>query len=381
MGVQMQFLLRGLLAWDLTHRESALGVVFLVFGLSMLVFTPLGGVAADRLRKRTLLVVGQVLLVLVSAGMGIAVLIGNERFWMLLIAGVSQGAMFGLTGPARTSMANDLVGPALLGNAISLSMMSMSTTRVFAPSLAGALAGIAAFGIGGAYIVAAGFSILSLVFTIRLPDVAPSVAGKGNPFADIADGVRYVAVRPSLRRVVVASTIIIMFGFNYIAFMPALVEGVFGRGDGSVGLMSTASSIGAVFVSIPIAARVASPNARRLMVGLGLAFGATVCVLSVTPNYFVAFAVTILIGAAATGFQTLANSIVVTSSDPNYHGRVQSLMQLAFAGFGIVAAPLGLLAEAVGLRPTITLMGAIAAAASLVFAVLERRALRLETEG
>ncbi len=380
MGVQMQFLLRGLLAWDLTHREGALGIVFLVFGLSMLVFTPLGGVAADRLRKRTLLVVGQVLLVLVSAGMGIAVLTGNERFWMLLIAGVAQGAMFGLTGPARTSMANDLVGPALLGNAISLSMMSMSTTRVFAPSLAGALAGIAAFGIGGAYIVAACFSILSLVFTIRLPDVAPSVAGKGNPFADIADGVRYVAARPELRRVVVASTIIIMFGFNYIAFMPALVEGVFGRGDGSVGLMSTASSIGAVFVAIPIAARAASPNARRLMVSLGLAFGATVCLLSITPNYFVAFAVTILIGAAATGFQTLANSIVVTSSDPNYHGRVQSLMQLAFAGFGIVAAPLGLLAEAVGLRPTITLMGAIAAAATLVFAVLERRADRFEAE-
>ena len=211
-------------------------------------------------------------------------------------------------------------------------------------------------------------------------DVAPSVAGKGNPFADIAEGVRYVAARPELRRVVVASTIIIMFGFNYIAFMPALVEGVFGRGDGSVGLMSTASSIGAVFVAIPIAARVASPNARRLMVSLGLAFGATVCLLSITPNYFVAFAVTILIGAAATGFQTLANSIVVTSSDPNYHGRVQSLMQLAFAGFGIVAAPLGLLAEAVGLRPTITLMGAIAAAATLVFAVLERRADRFEAE-
>jgi len=374
MGVQMQFLLRGLLAWDLTQREGALGIVFLAFGLSMLVATPLGGVAADRLRKRTLLLVGQIMLVAVSAGMGIAVLTGNARFWMLLVGGVTQGAMFGLTGPARTSMANDLVGSALLGNAISLSMMSMSTTRVFAPSLAGALAGIAAFGIGGAYIVAAVFSTLSLLFTIRLPDVAPSMVTKGSPFADIADGFRYIAARGPLRRVVVASTVIIMFGFNYIAFMPALVEGVFGRGDGAVGLMSTAGSIGAVLVAIPIAGRVGSPHVRHLMAGLGLAFGVTVCLLSVAPTYLVAFAVTVLVGAAATGFQTLANSIVVTSADPQYHGRVQSSMQLAFAGFGIVAAPLGLLAEAIGLRPTITLMGAIAAAATLVFALLEHRA-------
>jgi len=374
MGVQMQFLLRGLLAWDLTQREGALGIVFLAFGLSMLVATPLGGVAADRLRKRTLLLAGQIMLVAVSTGMGLAVLTGNERFWMLLVGGVTQGAMFGLTGPARTSMANDLVGPALLGNAISLSMMSMSTTRVFAPSLAGALAGIAAFGIGGAYIVAAVFSTLSLVFTIRLPDVAPTTSAKGSPFADIADGFRYIAARGPLRRVVVSSTVIIMFGFNYIAFMPALVEGVFGRGDGAVGLMSTAGSVGAVLIAIPIAGRVSSPNVRHLMVGLGLTFGATVSLLSVAPTYLLAFAVTVLVGAAATGFQTLANSIVVTSSDPQYHGRVQSSMQLAFAGFGIVAAPLGLLAEAIGLRPTIAIMGAIAAAATLVFAILEHRA-------
>lgn len=372
MGVQMQFLLRGLLAWDLTESEGALGIVFLVFGLTMLVVTPLGGVAADRLRKRTLLIGGQAALVLVSLGMGTAVLTGVEQFWMLLLAGVAQGAMFGLTGPARTSMANDLVGPELLGNAISLSMMSMSSTRIFAPSLAGALAGIALFGIGGAYIVAAVFAMLSLILTARLPDMPPAPPTGTSPLADIIDGIRYVRARPPLRRVVVASTLIIMFGFNYIAFMPALVEGEFGRGDGAVGLMSTASSLGAVAVALPIAARASSPNARSLLVVFGVAFGFTVAVLSAAPTYLLAFAVTIVVGGAATGFQTLANSIVVTSSDPSHHGRVQSLMQLSFAGFGIVAAPLGALAEAVGLRPTMFLMGLIATVVTLGFAVVDR---------
>jgi len=186
----------------------------------------------------------------------------------------------------------------------------------------------------------------------------------------IVDGFRYVAARKPLRRVVIASTVVIMFGFNYIAFMPALVEGEFGLGDGAVGLMSTASSIGAVMVSIPVAARASSPRVRIYTVGLGLAFGATVMALSSAPNYAIAFVITIFIGAGATGFQTLANSIVVTSSDASHHGRVQSLMQLSFAGFGIVALPLGATAEWVGLRPTIVIMGGVALVATLVFAVL-----------
>ena len=373
MGVQMQFLLRGLLAWELTHRESALGLVFVVFGVTMLLLTPFGGVAADRLSKRRLLIIGQALLVCVSFGMGVVVLTDVAEFWMLLVAGAVQASMFGLTGPARTSMANDLVGPELLGNAISLSMMSMSTTRIFAPSLAGLLAGVAFAGIGGAYVVAGVFSTWSLVLTWRLPEIEAVSRSTASPMADIIDGFSYVASRPPLRRVVVSSTIVIMFGFNYIAFMPALVEGDFGLGDGAVGLMSTASSLGAVMISIPVAARANSSRVRLYAVGLGIAFGATVMLLSVAPTYAVAFLITVFIGAGATGFQTLANSIVITSSDASHHGRVQSLMQLSFAGFGIVALPLGVTAEWIGLRPTIVIMGAVALGATVCFALLDRR--------
>ena len=270
-------------------------------------------------------------------------------------------------------MANDLVGPELLGNAISLSMMSMSTTRIFAPSLAGLLAGVAFAGIGGAYVVAGVFSTWSLVLTWRLPEIEAVSRSTASPMADIIDGFSYVASRPPLRRVVVSSTIVIMFGFNYIAFMPALVEGDFGLGDGAVGLMSTASSLGAVMISIPVAARANSSRVRLYAVGLGIAFGATVMLLSVAPTYAVAFLITVFIGAGATGFQTLANSIVITSSDASHHGRVQSLMQLSFAGFGIVALPLGVTAEWIGLRPTIVIMGAVALGATVCFALLDRR--------
>lgn len=75
----MQFLLRGLLAWDLTERESGLGVVYLAFGIGLLIFTPIGGVLADRWAKRTLLVVGQGTIAVVATLMGVAAISGNAQ--------------------------------------------------------------------------------------------------------------------------------------------------------------------------------------------------------------------------------------------------------------------------------------------------------------
>lgn len=371
MGIQMQMLVRGLLAWDLTERESGLGVVFLVFGLSMLVSTPFGGVAADRFPKRWLLFIGQFVITIAAVGMGLAVIIGVEQFWMLLVVSATQGSMFGLIGPARMSFTTELVGRDLLGNAITLSILSMSFTRVFAPSLAGTLAGYKAFGIGGAYLVAALFSLVSAVLTFRLPDMPRGEPSGRSPLQDIADGVRYVAARPALRRVVVTSTVVIMFGFNYVAFMPALVEGEFELGDSYVGYMSTTSSIGAIAVSILIASRANSPRARGMIVGFGAAFGLTVMLFGLAPTYWSALLIVVLVGAATTGFQSLTGAVALSDTAGSHQGRVQSLMQLSFAGFGVAALPLGVLAEVVGLRNAIVVMGSVPLAAIALFAIGE----------
>ena len=204
MAVQMQFLLRGLLAWDLTEKEGSLGLVYLFFGMSLLIFTPFGGVASDRMRKRGLLLWGQALLTATAVGMGTLVLLDVAQLWMLLIASIAQGAMFGLTGPARVAMAAQLVGRERLGNAISLSTLSMNGSRIFAPSFAGAVAGIAFLGIGGAYLFASVFSIISFAMLFKLPDLEPSAVSNKSPLRDIAEGVSYVGRTPSLRRIVVA---------------------------------------------------------------------------------------------------------------------------------------------------------------------------------
>jgi len=379
MAVQMQFLLRGVLAWDLTEREGALGLVYLCFGLSMLAATPLGGVAADRLPNRTVLLVSQIVLTVGAAGIGFAVVADVIEFWMLLAAAVMQGVAFGFYGPTRVAFSAKLVGANQLGNAITLSILSLNGTRVFAPSFAGVLAGWALFGIGGAYLIAAAFSVVAFVLIARCPlgePTAEAMANTDGPFRQIVDGVRYVRQHSHLRRLVLSSFFVIMFGFNYVAFVPALVKDVFDLGDGSVGLLMSASSIGAVAIAALLAQRADGPDAQRLMTISGVLFGLFVILLAAMPNFWMAFAVTALVGAATTGYQSLSNTLAIGMSDELHRGRVQSLLMLSFAGFGIAAAPLGLLAEVIGLRWSMGVMGLVAAGASAAYAVIEWRGRR-----
>ncbi|MCP3992482.1 MAG: MFS transporter [Actinomycetia bacterium] len=391
-SVQMQFLLRGILAWDLTEREGALGLVYLGFGLAMLVSTPLGGVASDRLSKRAVLIGSQTALMVVAVVMGFAVITGVVQFWMLLIAGVVQGASFGFFGPARVAIAAEIVGREHLGNAITLSLLSMNGTRVFAPALAGVLAGVAFIGIGGAYLIAAVCSSVSFIYLLRLPKpeaaaspprlaLSPQAVTAGpartpeveraRPLAEIAAGVRYVWARPPLRRLVISSFFVIMFGFNYVAFIPALIKGEYGLGDSWVGVISSAGALGAVLVSVPLAARADSVWAKVMMTVAGLGFGLGVIGVGVSGSFWMAFGVIFFIGGATTTYQSLSNTLAMAMTDDAHHGRVQSLMQLSFAGFGIAALPLGGLAELIGLRPTIMIMGIVATAAITVYGIFE----------
>ncbi len=373
MAVQMQFLLRGVLAWDLTEREGALGLVYLCFGIALLICTPLGGVAADRLPKRRVLIVSQATLLIAAAAMGIVVLTDVVQFWMLLVAAVTQGVAFGFYGPTRVAFTSEIVGREQLGNAITLSMLSMNGTRVVAPAFAGALAGIVFIGIGGAYVVSAVFSFFSFVLLLRCPPGStPRATSTASPFAEIVDGVRYVAARPHLRRLVLSSFVIIMFGFNYVAFIPALVKGEFDLGDGWVGIIMSASSIGAVAVAVPLAGRADGPGVWRLMVGSGIVFGLAVIALGLSPLFGVAALVVVFVGAGTTGYQSLSNAIALNMTGDTHQGRVQSLMMLSFAGFGIAAAPLGLLAEAIGLRGAIVVMGSVTLATVVGYGILER---------
>jgi len=167
---------------------------------------------------------------------------------------------------------------------------------------------------------------------------------------------------------------VIMFGFNYVAFIPALVKDTFDLTDGYVGVLMSASAIGAVVVALWIARHADGPHATQLMIVSGAVFAGAVVALGAAPTIAAAFVIVGFVGAGATGYQSLSNTIALSLSDEGHRGRVQSLLMLSFAGFGIAALPLGLLAEVIGLRSAIMVMGVVGGLACATYAVTERSA-------
>ncbi len=376
LAIQMQFIARGWLAFDLTGTNKGLGAVYLSFGVPMLLFTPWGGVAADRLSKRRVLLTAQCTLAAGSAFIGVAIATDIIAYWMLLASAVVQGTAFSFLGPTRMAFTGEIVGRDILPNAIVLQQMSMNSTRIFGPSVAGVLIGIAFVGVGGVYFICAGFLAGAAATTFFLPP------GRGDPdreirtpLAELRDGLSYVRSQPIVLMLILTSFAVVMVAFPYIAFLPALASDVFGVGPSGYGLLSGASAIGAVGATFFIASRASGPGAWRIQTTAGLFFGVGVAALAITPTFPMALLVIVLAGGAASGFQSLNNALALRHADLGYHGRIQSLMMLSFSGFGMAALPLGAVADAVGLRTTMFAMGIVTIGTMTVYSFARRRVL------
>lgn len=369
LAVQALVVARGWLANDITGSNTGLGLMYLAFGVSMLLATPLAGVMADRFSKRNLVALTNATIGATSLWLGVAVALDAATYWMLLFTAAVQGASFAVMVPSRMAMTADVVSRDLLTNAVVLGQMSMNATRVVGPSLAGVAIGVAWLGLSGVFLVSAALSLAAAFMVMRLPHTgAPAPRTGRSPLGDFADGLRYVRGEPLVRRYVVTLVVVTMVAFPYVAFLPRVADQLFDIGASGFGTLSAVGAVGAVAASLVVARRNAHHELARLQTVTGLGFAAGVAALGLAPSFLVALVVLFVVGAASSAFQSMNGALVLGLSDPVFHGRVQSLMMLAFSAFGIAALPLGLLADAVGLRQTLVVMGAVSTAVMLASA-------------
>ncbi|MGI9643914.1 MAG: MFS transporter [Ilumatobacteraceae bacterium] len=355
---QMTLIARGWLAFDLTGTNTALGAVLIGFGFSSLIAIPIGGVLADRFPKRNIILLSQFAQVLVSGSIATLVALDHIEFWMLIAASVVQGAAISVLAPSRLALIADVIERDRLTNALFLSSMSVQVTRVIGPATAGALIGLETIGIAGVYYIGSAIAFLSVILTIGLPPGLPRRQSTRSPVDDIRDGLRYVGRRPELVRLLVVSLVVVMIGFPYVAFLPVMSEDIFGQGASGFGTMNTVAAVGAVVTTLSLA-NIERHKLAAYQSGAGLLFGTSLILLGLSPGFLAALAAMPFVGATSMTFQTLNNSAVLSLADVEYHGRVQSLLMFSFSGFGLAALPLGMLADAVGLRETMVGMGVV----------------------
>lgn len=370
LAIFSQMIARGWLAKELTGSNAGLGGVVWAYGLSALITTPLGGVVADRVPRRALLLVSTAVMVLASVGVAVAVYADVVAYWMLLAASAVMAVGFAGMVPARMAFTAELVGRELMPNAIVLSQISMNASQIVGPALAGVLISSDALGVGSVYLVGTVLGCVSLgLFALLPPGHLDPNRVRRSPRAEMADGVRYARRNREVGSLLVVSLLITMIGFPYMTFLPTVADGFFGRGASGYSQLSVTAAVGGLAASMFIAGRASGGRAARYQQTAAIVFGIALIGVSASPTFWAALAGILFVGAGHAMFQSMNATMVMSRTEPAYHGRVQSLLSMGWAGFGLAALPLGWIADQVGLRPTLTVMGACALAAILGYRV------------
>ena len=253
---------------------------------------------------------------------------------------------------------------------MAVNTIANTASRVVGPVLAGVLLAWAVSGATGAYAAMALCYFVSSITVAWLPrSVVRSGARDRHVFADVGDGLRYVWQQPRLRLLVVFFVGIILIGFPHVILLPGLLENQLARPATDVSQLYFCSAVGALASSVGIARFADSPWAMWIYAALAVAFGAGLVGLAWVPSFATAAVAAFVLGVTNGGFQALNAALLARECEPAYIGRVMSLTLMAFAGFGLMALPLGALADLVGERHTLAGMGVAVIAISVAMSV------------
>jgi MFS family permease len=384
-----QFLVRSVLAYKLTDSAFALGLVNLAVALPMLVISPFGGVVADRVEKKKLIMGGQALL-LVNEVLVFALLVsGQLAFWHLCVAAFVMGCLFPFIMPARQSIVANIVGKQGLGNAMALQMGGMNAARVVAPVTAGLV--IAFVGVRWMYAVAVVLYLVALAAMSRVERSPPAPRlEKKSVIGDLMDGVRYVRGDPPVRVLMLLSVVPIIFAMPFQMLLVVFSTDVWDQGTTGLGLLQAAAGLGGILGSVFVAWRGESPHKLRMMMVSLLAFGGTLFLFAISPWFLLALPLVLLADVFASTFNTINGTAIQVLIPDEVRGRVMSLMMMTFGLTPLGTLPVSAAAEAWGAPAAVAGATVLMLAISLAFYFLSpalrgidetsREALRREIE-
>jgi predicted MFS family arabinose efflux permease len=358
----MMMVVQGVLAFELTGKNSAVGLVSLGMGVTMVSLGPVGGTLSDRLPKRTMLMWAQSIIGGMFALVGFLVLADVIEIWMLVCSTLVMGSMFAVMGPARQAWLGDLLEGERLSNGIALQQVMMNATRILGPLIAGGMLAIAAIGTAGAYLFMAGlFVVVVLLLAVMQPTKPRPRTTVTSIRADVFGGIGYVASTPELRLLALVFVAIVLSGFSYQTIMPGYISNELGHPTSQLGLVYGIAATGGILTTLALAARKPSGDTTALMFGFAAVLACGLLVMAVTPTFLMALGVAAVLGAASSGFQLLNNVNLMQRASPAYFGRVMAVTMMAFGFNSLVAYPIGQFADHVGERMTFGVLAGVCA--------------------
>jgi MFS family permease len=346
----MEQVARSYLIYEITGSPVMLGTINLSGTIPILLLSLFGGVVADRFPKKILIQLSQIGMTIVFLGYAIAVNIGYltkdhpESWWVLLVGGTLMGIIIALAMPSRASIIPEIVDRERLMNAISLNTMGMSVFQLVGPVIAGFI--IEGFGYSSVFFIMAGLNGTAIIFTSFLPKIPSAQAKRKSVMKDISEGFRYIISHRTIGLILAFFIAAILLAMPFQMLMPVFAKDILKVGVGGQGTLMSMSGVGAIIASLTIASL---PSRRRAITLLlsNVLMGIALVVFAFSTSWPLSLMMMVLVGIGRIGGNTTGNALLQTHTEPEYLGRVMSIMMLNFGLSGLGTFFAGILAETI----------------------------------
>ncbi len=376
-GTWMQSVAQSWLVYVLTHSSTDLGFVVAMQTLPVLLLGPYGGVIADRVDKRRLMVVLQSAMGVQALVLGLLTVTGVVRYWEILLLAAILGLNNSFENPSRQAFVLEMVGPDEVRNAVSLNSTMVNAARAVGPAVAGIL--IATVGVGICFLLNAA-SFAAVVYSLVTMDRAllqPSPPA-GREKGQVREGLRYVAGNRRLLIPLVMMAIVGTLAYEFQVVLPVVAKETFHGNAEAYGFLTGAMGVGAVLGGLVTATRGKTGLRPYTIAATGL--GLAMALVAVAPVLGLAFVAMALVGYASVSFMATGNTTLQLESAPSMRGRVLSLWFVAFNGTTPLGGPLlgWIMAESNGRVGLAVGAGACLVAAAIGVAAAGRSVLKTQ---
>jgi MFS family permease len=313
--------------------------------------SPIGGMLADRFKKKYVILFGQSMQILMALILAIPLSLGYleaghpASWWILGISFLLDGIGMGLTSPSYQAIVREIVEADKVMNAVALGSLAMNILRFLTPLATGFI--ISGLGFATVFYIMAVLYVIGVVVIAFLPAVAPQVhpkMGRARNIAEVKGGFTYIFSQPTLLVVLVFFTIAMMLTMPYQPLLPIFSDDILKVGDTGYGMLISASGLGAMLVSIVIASM---PNKKRglMMLGGAVLLGVALAGFAFSTAWVLSLVLFFLVGLGDTLRNTVTNALLLYYSDNAYWGRVMSIQMMIFGTSSLVVLAASFAAE------------------------------------
>jgi MFS family permease len=372
-GTWVQTVAQGWLVLQLTNSALAVGLVTALGSFPILLLTLYGGVVADRVDKRRLVIVLQSLML--CEALALAVL--THQGWITVHLVMALASFYGLLSafevPARQALVSEIVGREDLMNAIALNSSAFNVARVIGPSIAGAL--IATVGLAACFYLNAASYLAVIVGLVLMRVRRSAVPSRAPALGALKEGFGYIFGNRWPRALVTIVAGFSVFGSSFLPMMPVFARDVLGLDADGYGVILSAIGLGAAVGAIGMAATGGRIRRGNVVIGTFALFGVLLAAGGYAAGFWTALAIFTASGCLMAVNGILANTMLQLEAPDRLRGRVMgfySFVVLGMAPFGAFQA--GWVSEHYGVRVSFTLGGLVCVlmAAAVWYAVRKR---------